>query len=161
MNRGHHMSYQYRIVNKKEGSDIVGLRPWLDYTMPLLCLSYKGPKGEEQKNKNYLGRFPYLQGHPVPQAGYTGDGGGESASHMPKSSFSSGDEGGDSASHMPKSNFSSGDKGRDSGSHMPKSNFSSGNGDGDSSTHMLKSSFAPANGESITCMLKSCRGSSD
>src|SRR5258707_13410477 len=71
MNRGHHTSYQYRIVNKKEGSDIVGLRPWLDYTMPLLCLLYKGPKGEEQKNKNYLRWVPYLQGRPVPQAGYT------------------------------------------------------------------------------------------
>src|SRR5229473_1587741 len=141
MNRGHHTLYQCRIGNMKGDSSTVRSRPWLDYMMPLLCLSYKGPKGEEQKNKNYLGRFPYLQGRPVPQAGYTGDGGG------------------DSASHMPKSNFSSGDEGRDSGSCMPKSNFSSGDGNGESSAHMPKSSFTPADGESITCMPKSCRGS--
>ncbi len=28
-------------------------------------------RGEEQKNKNRLGQFPYLQGSSVPQAGYT------------------------------------------------------------------------------------------
>src|SRR5713226_8913766 len=55
----------------KGGSDIVGSRPWLDYMMPPQCLSYKGPKEEEQKNKSYSGQFPYLQGHLIPQAGYT------------------------------------------------------------------------------------------
>ena len=70
MNRGRHTSYQYRIVSKKEGSDIVGSRLWLDCTMPLQCLLYKGLKEEEQKNKIYLGQFPYLQGCLVPQASY-------------------------------------------------------------------------------------------
>src|SRR5229473_8173644 len=71
MNKGRHMSYQCRIGNRKGGSDIVGSRPWPDYTTPLQRLSYKGPKGEGQKNKIYLGRFPYLQGCLAPQAGYT------------------------------------------------------------------------------------------
>src|SRR5713226_3912742 len=70
MNRGRHMSYQCRIGNMKGDSSTVRSRPWLDYMMPLQCLSYKGPKGEEQKKKNYSGRFPYLQGHLIPQAGY-------------------------------------------------------------------------------------------
>ncbi len=70
MNRGHHMSYQYRRANMKGGSDTVNERPGPSYTMPLRCLSYKGPEKEEQKNKIYLGWFPYLQGHLIPQAGY-------------------------------------------------------------------------------------------
>src|SRR5229473_5475411 len=70
MNRGRHTSYQCRIGNMKGDSSTVRSRPWLDYTMLLQCLLYKGPKGEEQKNKNYLGRFPYLQGRPIHQAGY-------------------------------------------------------------------------------------------
>src|SRR5258708_37658257 len=71
MNKDLHMSYQYRRVNIKGGSDIVKKRPGPGYTMPLQCLSYKGLKEEEQKNKIHLGRFPYLQGHSIPQAGYT------------------------------------------------------------------------------------------
>src|SRR5260370_35571857 len=72
MNRGRHMSYQYRTRNKKEGSNTARSRLWPDYTRLPLCLSYKESKGEEQKNKkHHSGRFPYLQGHPVPQAGYT------------------------------------------------------------------------------------------
>src|SRR5260370_23546556 len=71
MNRGCHMSYQCRIVNTRGGSDIVRMRPWPGYMMPLQCLLYKEPKMEEQKNKSYSGRFPYLQGRLVPQAGYT------------------------------------------------------------------------------------------
>src|SRR5258707_14707956 len=71
MNKGRHTSYQYRIGNRKGGSDTVGSRPWLGYMMPLQCLSYKGAKGGGQRNKIYSGRFPYLQGCLAPQAGYT------------------------------------------------------------------------------------------
>src|SRR5713226_4306844 len=71
MNKGRHTSYQCRIGNRKGGSDTVGLRPWLDYKTLLQCLSYKGPKGEGQRNKIYSGWFLYLQGRLAPQAGYT------------------------------------------------------------------------------------------
>src|SRR5258708_37971568 len=71
MNKGRHTSYQYRIGNRKGGSNTVGSRPWLGYMTPLQCLSYKGPKGGGQRNKIYSGQFPYLQGHLAPQAGYT------------------------------------------------------------------------------------------
>src|SRR5260221_12966019 len=71
MNKGRHTSYQCRIGNMKGGSNTVRLRPWLDYMMLLECLSYKEPKGEEQRNKIYLGWFLYLQGRRAPQAGYT------------------------------------------------------------------------------------------
>ena len=133
MNKGHHTSYQYRIGNMKGGSNTVRPRPWLDYTTPLQCLSYKGSKGEGQRNKIYLGRFPYLQGHPVPQAGYTGDGGGESASHMPKSSFTPAN--GESVTCMPKSCRGSGNW--ESVTCMPKSCQDSG--DWESISHMPKS----------------------
>src|SRR5229473_6702916 len=71
MNKGRHTSYQCRTGNMKGGSDTVKSRLGLDYMMPLQCLSYKEPKGEEQKNKIYPGRFPYLQGCLIPQASHT------------------------------------------------------------------------------------------
>src|SRR5258707_12290434 len=71
MNRACHMSYRYRTRNKKGGNDTVRSRLGLDYMTPLQCLSYKGSKGEGHRNKIHLGRFPYLQGRQVPQAGYT------------------------------------------------------------------------------------------
>ncbi|SRR5260370_40115184 len=70
MNKDLHTSYQYRRVNIKGGSNIVKKRPGPGYMMPLQCLSYKGLKEEEQKNKIHLGQFPYLQGHSIPQASY-------------------------------------------------------------------------------------------
>src|SRR5713226_2796804 len=71
------MSYQYRRVNKKAGNDTVTKKSGLGYTRQPQCLSYKGLKKEEQRNKGYLGRFPHLQGFSgwattlIPQAGYT------------------------------------------------------------------------------------------
>src|SRR5713226_4413278 len=71
MNKDRHISYQYRRANMKGGSDTIKKRPGPSYMMLLQCLSYKGPKKEEQKNKIHSDQFPYLQGCSIPQAGYT------------------------------------------------------------------------------------------
>src|SRR5258708_32794192 len=70
MNRDRHMSYQYRIGNRKGGNDTVRLRLGLDHTTLPQGLSYRGSKGEGHRKKIYLGRFPYLQGRLAPQASY-------------------------------------------------------------------------------------------
>ena len=70
MNRDRHMSYQYRIGNRKGGNDTVRSRLRLDHTMLPQGLSYRESKGEGHRNKIYLGRFPYLQGRLVSQASY-------------------------------------------------------------------------------------------
>ena len=76
MSRDHHMSYQYRRVNKKVGNNIVTKRSGPGYTRQPQCLSYKEPKKEEQKNRGYSGQFPHLQRYSgqimtlIPQAGY-------------------------------------------------------------------------------------------
>ncbi len=62
MNRGLHTSYQYSIVNMKQGSDNREEKHGPDYMRLPQYLSYMEQSMEEQKNEYCFGRFQHLQG---------------------------------------------------------------------------------------------------